>query len=114
MVCSRVPAHLAHQRRHSSRLKGFTADAKAVTQTGEPAIDFSQFVAIYRKFFPFGNPTRYARHIFRVMDSDHDGLLGFAEFMRALSTFRLPAMQVHQVSDRPIGLTDSDDAAADD
>jgi len=59
--------------------KGFVKDCP----TGE--LTPQHFEVIYRQFFPVGDPTDFAHHIFSVFDTDNDGLISFKEFIRALS-----------------------------
>ncbi|KAI3639924.1 hypothetical protein MIR68_002052 [Amoeboaphelidium protococcarum] len=78
--------------------KGFSQDATAKTvdlsvdialsQQYEPAMSKADWLKIYKQYFPFGDPTRFANHMFRVFDQDQDGLVSFTEFMKALSKFK--------------------------
>ncbi|KAI3636514.1 hypothetical protein MIR68_005459 [Amoeboaphelidium protococcarum] len=78
--------------------KGFSQDATAKTvdlsvdialsQQYEPAMSKADWLQIYKQYFPFGDPSRFANHMFRVFDQDQDGLVSFTEFMKALSKFK--------------------------
>lgn len=45
----------------------------------------SDLLEIYRQFFPFGDPSGFCEHVFRLYDSKGDGVIDFAEYIRALS-----------------------------
>ena len=45
----------------------------------------NEFIRIYIQFFPHGNPTDFARFVFKTFDKDNDGTICFAEFIRAVS-----------------------------
>lgn len=50
-------------------------------------IDFllQGFTKIYKQFFPFGDPSKFASFVFNVFDENRDGYIEFHEFLTALS-----------------------------
>ena len=44
-----------------------------------------EFCQLYRRFFPFGDPTKFACYIFNAFDVNRDGRVEFREFVTALS-----------------------------
>ena len=49
------------------------------------ALSRPAFHQLYRDFFPFGDPTRFADLVFRLFDADGSGDLSFGEYLVALS-----------------------------
>lgn len=59
--------------------KGFRKDCPTGTLTKD------EFLEIYKRFFPFGDPTSFADYVFNVFDTDKSGTIDFKEFICALS-----------------------------
>lgn len=45
----------------------------------------SEFVKIYKQYFPFGDPTDFSNYSFNAFDSDKNGYIEFNEFIIGLS-----------------------------
>lgn len=48
-------------------------------------VDKDTFKKIYAQFFPYGDSSLYANHVFNVFDQDRDGKVSFEDFVTGLS-----------------------------
>lgn len=45
----------------------------------------TEFETIFKKFYPYGNPKKYAKIAFKAFDADKSGKISFSEFLIATS-----------------------------
>ena len=48
-------------------------------------LDRDKFGKIYKRFFPHGEPSEFADHVFNLLDENKNGIVDLEEFVRVMS-----------------------------
>lgn len=67
-------------------IKTYYKEFRKNSKTGLMTVD--EFKKLYSNFFPYGDPSEFAEHVFRVFDQNNDGVLDFRELIVSMSVMK--------------------------